>query len=146
LDSYFHGQTVDIPLPKFIDRLPLMILMAQETHGERIARLEEKFINAFGDIEEIKEQLKKITNYTGPTHSDLKALKRAVFEKLDLDALGNPLKYDAKNHPSRRASDKTSLPPMVIDILKAVITFVLGGVFLWLATDILPRIFSITTG
>lgn len=126
------------------------------TQGERIDKLErtvfgngdpgmdENVRNLVRDVADIKKQVDRIAANTGPTYSEMEALKRAIFDKLDLDALGNPRQYDADNHPSRRFTDDKKLPPIVVDILKAIVIFVCGGTFLWLITEVFPRIFSTT--
>lgn len=90
------------------------------------------------DIAEIKEELKKISGHTGPTRSELEALKRAIFEKLDLDALGNSKEYTAQEHPGRRVEDSASISDKVLKylldkVVPAIITWTILG---WLAFQV----------
>lgn len=99
--------------------------------------MDENVRNLVEDVVEIKGQLQRIVDHTGPTRSELEAMKKAIFMRLNLDALGNPKHYDENNHPNRRASDQERstfdkvvgyfvekvLPQLIVWVILAFIAF-----------------------
>ena len=77
----------------------------------------------------------------GYVHDPEKALRDVVGTMPEKDR-PKLIKYSAKDHPRRRAedNDKHILSP----IMKESVRVIAIGVVLWLFTDILPRIFSVT--